>query len=153
MSTFLRIRKSSIGLAGVEDEARPLLETEVALEAGIAAGRGVEAFRTDAGVFEFAAAMIGFPEGTDTADTGALAPLRLLPMMLVSSRLKTSRSTEACGAVNINVCPASSPTSPSFSLTCAEPSLLQKSAGGQNENRCWEEEKNTDRLPDFGEHV
>lgn len=73
------------------------------------------------------------------ADTGvmgggavpdAFTPLRFWLMMFVSSVLNFSRSVTAttCGARNVKLCPASSDTSPSFSLTCAAPSLLQKRA-------------------------
>ena len=67
------------------------------------------------------------------AGVGALdGAVRFWLMMLVSSRLKASRSCVATGgaAMNMNVWPASSPTSPSLSLTCGEPSLLQKRAWG-----------------------
>ena len=52
-------------------------------------------------------------------------------MMFVNSVLSVSRCEYAtsCGvAVNVKLCPASSLTRPSFSLTWAAPSLLQKSA-------------------------
>jgi hypothetical protein len=51
-------------------------------------------------------------------------------IMLVSSFLNFSRSTTAtCGGdVNVKLWPLSSLTRPIFSLTCAAPSLLQKSA-------------------------
>ena len=56
--------------------------------------------------------------------------LRFTEMMFVSSVLNCSRSATAtaCGARNVKLWPASSETSPSLSLTCAAPSLLQKRA-------------------------
>jgi hypothetical protein len=68
------------------------------------------------------------------ADTGCLAigsgAARFRPMIVVSSFLNRSRSLWAMagGEVNVKLCPASSFTSPSFSRTCAAPSLLQNRA-------------------------
>lgn len=114
---------------------RPSLTTEVARdvearEAGSAAG--VAAFN---GVRVDAAVTGPFKLGVPVAVAGAVgAPvLRLRLMMLVNSVLNVSRSAYAMSggvAVNVKLCPASSWTSPSFSRTCAAPSLLQKSAVG-----------------------
>ena len=68
----------------------------------------------------------------DGTALGVVGPLRLTPMMFVSSVLNLSRSVTAtgCGARKVKLWPASSETRPILSLTWAAPSLLQKRAWG-----------------------
>lgn len=121
--TFFRSRNSLVGSFGVPD-LRDSLTTDCALEVdGLEIGkasRGVAALATGKGV-------AGVPGGFGP---GVGAALRLRLIMFVSSTLNFSRSTiaTACGDVKVKLWPASSPTNPIFSRTCAEPSLLQNSA-------------------------
>ena len=64
---------------------------------------------------------------------GVETPLRFRLIIFVNSALNFSLSLSAdgCGAVNVKLWPASSVTRATFSLTCAEPSLLQNKAGKQ----------------------
>lgn len=110
--TFFRSLKSLVGsLNGVPD-ARESLPIEGAREVeGFVAGMG------DLGAEAFAD--IGATEILGGLAAGVVAPLRLRLMMLVNSTLNFSRSLSATGwgAVKVKLCPASSPTSPIFSLT------------------------------------
>jgi hypothetical protein len=102
----------------------PSLETDAARDVdGREAGgnaRGVGAFE---GGNEAKAVMGGFA-------ATSVVPLLLRLMMVVSSFLNRSRSVYAIGwgEVKVKLWPVSSSTRPSFSLTCAAPSLLQNRA-------------------------
>ena len=127
---------------------RPSLDTEAARDVdGRAAAAAVDGSARGVGAFEggggsgnseenaviggFAAAAAAATAAVAAAEEGsAVVPLRLRLMMLVSSFLNFSRSVYAtgCGDVKVKLWPVSSSTRPSFSLTCAAPSLLQNRA-------------------------
>lgn len=120
--TFFRRRKSAVGsLVGVL-EVRASLATEAARD-----GLGKASDTREAGTVGVAG-VDGVPGACVGAGVGR--PERLAAMMAVSSFLNFSRSfsATACGEMNVKLCPASFPTKPTFSLTCAAPSLLQKRA-------------------------
>lgn len=88
--TFFRSRKSSDPPGGATEEARSLLETDVA--------RDTDGPERAEGVIKG----VPFDLSVDIdADSGAGVPFALLfPIMLVNSFLKASRSASACGLVN-----------------------------------------------------
>lgn len=118
--TFFRRRKSTVGsLLGVL-EVWVSLAIETARD-GVAKGPRAEEIVGVVGVEGVPGAWVG---------TGVGTPERLVAMMEVSSFLNFSRSFNAtgCGEMNVKLWPASFPTRPTFSLTCAAPSLLQNRA-------------------------
>lgn len=131
ISTFFRSRKSLVGSLPVKTGVGRLEspETEGARESDSRKGGAVGFVVATAGVPEETERLLD-KESEGWIGFGRPSWLLFRLIMFVSSFLNFSRSASAiCGGdVKVKLCPLSSPRRPSFSLTCAAPSLLQNSA-------------------------
>lgn len=131
MRTFFRSRKSVVGSLAVKTGVGRLdsAETEGALDSDSRNGGAVGFGVATVGVEAETGRLLG-TEREGGAGWGKPSCVLFRLIMLVSSFLNFSRSAAATGRddVKVKLCPLSSETRPIFSLTCAAPSLLQKSA-------------------------
>ena len=133
MRTFFRSRKSVVGSLAVKTGVGRLEppETEGALDSDSRSGGAVGFGVATAGVEAEETGRLLDTEREGCTGWGKPSCVLLFRLiMLVSSCLNFSRSAAASGRgdVKVKLCPLSSATRPIFSLTCAAPSLLQKSA-------------------------
>lgn len=152
MSTFLRRRKSVAGsFPNITGVVLRSLETEGALDIE---GRDEVTNGLGVGALDTGGEELDTRVGPEAFRTPSIE-FRLRLMIAVSSFLNLSRSVNAtgCGEMNVKLCPTSSPMRPTFSLTCGEPSLLQKRAFVTSEckNKTWHENL-THKPHQSGEH-